>query len=403
MNRPRRILWITLGISLALKIILILVHGSFYDYHSDDREYLESARILLKTGVLTYNDPTRPTVFITPAYPGFIALIMSVFGTGETAAQVVRILQAVMMTGAFALLYRIGNRLFSPKTSLWAVFFCVVYPPFWLESTFLFTEAMFTLALMILLELAFRAEERPTVLRAAAFGLAWAVAVYIRPTIALWPGIFLLILILRRRIPWRSLLRCGLVSALLFVLLLSPWWVRNYEVTDRFIPLTESGGNPLLLGTYPWTVPSLFMDEQRTWHATDDLQVNNRQDTERAVERLKTGFHRSFWTYASWYTVGKFLLFWGDVFYWLPLPGIPLVVAIILHYVLLIPGFIGFWRFRRNTTALLMASLIAYMCLLHMVYLTHSRYAIPLLPLLFLFSAWEFRRISDKHRNNFQP
>ncbi|WP_058300283.1 ArnT family glycosyltransferase [Gorillibacterium timonense] len=392
-RNPKRIcLWV-LALTLALKVILVLVAGARFDYHSDDQEYLRSARILLEQGTLTYNDPSRPTAFITPAYPGFLALVMQVTGTGPEAAQAVRILQAVMITAALWLLYRIGCRLFDERTALLAVILCSLYPPLWLISNFVFTESLFILALFLLFRIALRAEERPTLGSALLFGLAWAAAVYIRPTVALWPGVFFLLLAFRKRIPFRRLLRCGIVSALVFTLCLAPWWARNERVSGgEYIPLTKSSGNPLLLGTYPWTVPALFLDEQRTWHSTDNLWVNDEQDTQHAIERLKDGFSNRFWVYASWYTIGKFLLFWGDVFYWLPLPGIPLAAAVVAHYLLLIPGFIGLWRNRKQGIALSIITLLGYFSLLHMIYLPHSRYALPLMPLVILFAASEYRR-----------
>ncbi|MCL6459330.1 MAG: glycosyltransferase family 39 protein [Gorillibacterium sp.] len=389
----KRMLSLVLAVTLILKIVLVLYSGPSFDYQSDDREYLRSAQILLEQGTLTYNDPTRPTAFITPAYPGFLAMLIKLTGSIPTAAQAARILQAVMITAALWLLYGIGVRLFDGRTALFAVVLCSLYPPLWLISNFIFTESLFILVLFVLITVALRAEEHPTLLMAVLFGLVWAAAVYVRPTIALWPGIVLLMLAARKRVSLARLARCGLTAALVFVLCLAPWWARNYQVSGGdFIPLTRSSGNPLLLGTYPWTVPALFLDEQRTWHKTDNLWINDKEDTERAVERLKTGFHHSFWTYISWYTIGKFLLFWGDVFYWLPLPGIPLSVAIVLHELFLILGFSGIVRCRDHKAGLLI-SLLIYMTVLHMIYLSHSRYSLPLMPIVFLFTASEIQRL----------
>jgi 4-amino-4-deoxy-L-arabinose transferase-like glycosyltransferase len=401
----KHLLLFILIVSFLLKTILVLAYGTAYNYHSDDQEYIRSAQIWLETGVFTYNDPSQPTVFITPALPGFIALLMKMLGPGLLLEQTIRILQALMITFALGLLYVIGRRIFSERVGLWAAGLAALYPPLWLVSNFIFTEAMFTLAVMLLVYAALLAHEEPKAKWALAFGAVWALTVYIRPTIALWPGIFILLLILWRQIAWPKLLRSSLIAAVVFVLCLLPWWMRNYEVSGgHFIPLTKAGGNPLLLGTYPFTVPALFLEEQRTWHVTNNLWINDEMDTKHAIERIKAGFHDSFWTYLSWYTVGKFALFWGDVFYWLPIPGVPLVVAILYHYILLIHGFIGiysFWREWMERTqsqkhsqiksyqgAMLIISLLAYMTVLHMIYLGHSRYSVPLMPFIALFAAY---------------
>lgn len=392
-----RILLLILIVSFLLKTAVVLIHGAAYNYHSDDREYIRSAQIWLDTGVFTYNDPTRPTVFITPALPLFIAFFMKILGTGFAMEQTLRIVQTLMITISLVLLFVLGRKIFSEKVALWAVGLAAFYPPLWLVSNFIFTEAMFTLVVLLLVYVALRAKEQPNVKWAIAFGFIWALAVYVRPTIALWPGVFFVVLLYGRQIIWMKLLKLGLITSIVFVLCLMPWWVRNYEVSGgQFIPLTKAGGNPLLLGTYPFTVPALFMDEQRTWHTTDDLWVNDALDTKHAIQRIKDGFQHSFWTYLSWYTIGKFALFWGDVFYWLPIPGVPLVVAILYHYLLLIPGFLGMFKlWRQNSThipsksgAITIIGLLAYMTLLHMIYLGHSRYSVPLMPFVALFAAY---------------
>lgn len=394
----RRLLWTLLWGVFLLKCVLILAYGMHYDYGSDDRGYLESARILAEEGRFTYNDPSRPTVFITPALPGLLALLFKLTGGGSLWVQAFRILQAGMVTGALYLLYRIGCRIFGDRTALLAVGLASFYPPLWLMSLFVFTESLFVLFLMLLVYAALRAMDEPSSRWALLFGLLWAAAVYVRPTIALWPGLVFLYYLYGAKLPWGRLLRCGLAASAVFILCLMPWWVRNYEVSGgQFIPLTKAGGNPLLLGTYPFTVPGLFMEEQRTWHSTNDQWVNDELDSERAKERIRIGFTTKPLVYTAWYTVGKFALFWGDVFYWMPIPGIPLVAAILYHYALLIPGFMGLWRARGRPGAVLVLLLFGYLSLLHMIYLAHSRYSVPLMPLMALFAAhYYMNRIKGK-------
>ncbi|MGB8956031.1 MAG: glycosyltransferase family 39 protein [Tumebacillaceae bacterium] len=382
-------LWTLLLVSLLLKIVVVLTSGASYDLHSDDRSYLETARIWLETGTFTYNDPTRPTVFITPAYPAFLAVLMKIIGPGFAMEQTVRILQAVMVTAALYVLFQIGRKLFSEKAAVVAVGMTAFYIPLWLVSNLLLTEAMFVLALLLLIDSALLAMEDPTPKRALLFGLVWVAAIYIRPTIALWPGLFFLLLLSKRKIPWAQLLKCGGIVAVVLILCLMPWWVRNYEVSGgHFIALTKAGGNPLLLGTFPYGLPPL--EEQRTWHATNDLWVNDEFDAQWAKERIKDGFSNSFWKYLSWYTFGKFGKFWGEAFYWLPVAGIPAVLVWVYHYAILLPSFWGMWKARKIEGAQAVVLLLAYFSVLHMIYLAHGRYSAPLMPIMALFTAYAF-------------
>lgn len=123
--------------------------------------------------MFTYNDPTRPTVFITPAYPAFLAVLMKIIGPGFAMEQTARILQAVMVTAALYVLYLIGRKLFSEKVAVVAVGLTAFYIPLWLVSNLLLTEAMFVLALVLMIYAALLAMEDPTPKRALLFGLAW--------------------------------------------------------------------------------------------------------------------------------------------------------------------------------------------------------------------------------------
>ncbi|WP_317951975.1 ArnT family glycosyltransferase [Paenibacillus chitinolyticus] len=387
-------LWMVVLLTTLLKLAVVFKYGSSYNLGSDDQSYLETARIWLEKGMFTYNDPSKPTVFITPALPAFIALFMSGLGTGYVLEQTIRVVQVVMVSFSMILLFKIGIRLFNEKTALIAVVLTAVYPPMWNISFYILTEALFVLALMLLVHGALKAMDKPTAGNAVWFGLMWAFAVYVRPTIALWPGFFLLLLIYWRTIPWKKLAACMAVSALVFVLCLMPWWVRNYEVSGgQFIPLTKSSGNPLLLGTFPYGPPPVA--EQRTWHASSDLWVNDAFDTQWAKERIRTGFAEQPLYYLQWYTIGKFVTFWGDVYYWNAVNWVSLILPVGIHYTILGFGIRGIWLARGKRLTYLLTVLFAYMSLLHMIYLAHSRYSAPLMPFMALFAgyailqAWE--------------
>ena len=239
------------------------------------------------------------------------------------------------------------------------------------------------LALVVLVLAGFRLAERGTPGAAVAFGLAWLAAVYVRPTIALWPaGLFALLLLLRS-MPFHQLLRCGVVTGLVFVLGMSPWWWRNYTVVGDFVPLSRSSGGPLWLGTYPDGEPSL--EDQVKFHAPyPTLLEQEAFDRAWGVRRIKEGFRSEPLKWFQWYTVGKFTMYWALPFYWRPLPVIPYAIVDMYHRLLLVFGVVGLWVVRRNRPAWVVVSLLAYMSALHMVFLAHARYSAPLMPFVAL-------------------
>jgi hypothetical protein len=46
------------------------------------------------------------------------------------------------------------------------------------------------------------------------------------------------------------MMKQAIISIGIGLIVLGPWWARNYIQFDKFIPLTAGAGNPLLLGTY---------------------------------------------------------------------------------------------------------------------------------------------------------
>ncbi|WP_237088929.1 hypothetical protein [Paenibacillus larvae] len=65
-SKSVKLVWLVLAISFVIKVIVILSQGSSFILDSDDVQYIQTAKIWLETGNFTYNDPSRPTVFITP-------------------------------------------------------------------------------------------------------------------------------------------------------------------------------------------------------------------------------------------------------------------------------------------------------------------------------------------------
>lgn len=182
---PRRWVFVVLLATLLAKLVLLQAAGPRYDLGSDDRSYVVTVQQWLETGTLTYNDLIRPTLFIMPAYPAMLAAVMAVVGPGEHMEQIVRGLQALLVTVALWNVFLIGTRMFSPFASAVGVTLAAFYPPLWQMANFLLTEALFALSLAALVFASLRLAERGSTAAPATLGRAWLGAVLIGPTIAL--------------------------------------------------------------------------------------------------------------------------------------------------------------------------------------------------------------------------
>ena len=85
---------------------------------------------------------------------------------------------------------------------------------------------------------------------AIALGLVAGLLALTQPALAPLPILFALFMLpaFGTRRGW---FRAMLVTAAVAVLVMVPWWVRNYLLFDRFVPLTTSGGGTLLIGATP--------------------------------------------------------------------------------------------------------------------------------------------------------
>ena len=373
-------------ISLAFKLLLIFTQGNNLSLSSDDLNYIKSAVALVKKGIFVFHEYNEPTVFITPSYPVFLALIFKIFGYGFIGLQVARVIQAVLSSVTIALAYLIAKSLFNKETALIASFLVSFYFPNIVTPGYFLTESLFTVLLMLLLYLSMKFSEKPEPSQFIKLGFIWAAATLCRPTIAFYPLLLFFFLFVSKKLTIKNALKLSSAMLLSFLIILSPWWIRNYVEYRTFIPLAESSGNPLLQGTY---IGYEQTPENTTYY---DLGRNafetNKIEVEVAKKCIIESFKKDFWRYLKWYTIDKTFLFWGYMFYWKEYAGITIEHVLPFHILILtgfliIPGLL-IKEFRKYVLPI---SILAYFNAVHCIYMAFDRYAFPLLPILSIFSA----------------
>lgn len=376
-------------ISLTIKLIMIFKYGNELTLASDDLNYIESAVYLLKKNALVFHNYNEPTVFIMPGYPLFLAMIFRIFGYAIAGYQMVRVIQAIISCITILMVFKISVILFDMKVALLSAFLTSFYIPNIITSGYLLTETLFTALLYILLYYSLVYSDSPSMGKFAALGAMWAAAVMLRPTIAPYPGLLFFYMFVNKRNKFKNLIKYGLVMAISFIVIFLPWWLRNYNEYGKFIPLAASSGNPMLQGTYVnyYQTPENVVYYKLGRNALE----TNETEVKVAKMRIKEEFQKDFWGYLNWLTLGKTRFFWGTVFYWRELFGIPIKYVTIFHYFLL-TGFAGiilcmFNKFKYSKYVL-PVSLIFLFNIVHCVYMAFDRYAFPLMPLLTIFCAY---------------
>lgn len=341
-----------------------------------------------------------------PGFPLLLAGVFLLFGDEVLAARLVMVLLGTLACG---LLYALGRQQFDDRVGLVAAVGAAVYPTFVLFSCVVLSETWFVVLMLANLIWLARVVDPPQKepprargghaghkadWEAFVGGILAGAATYVRPS---WILFGPLVLAIRVAVgPHRKEgLRQTFFLLLGMIVMLSPWWVRNYRVTGRFVPTTLWVGASLYDGLNPSATGGSdmrFLDEvkaKRLGEYAQDRYLRRealrlvREDPQRALELAGVKLLRywSPWPHAeqfqSW-QAGLVLLFsYGPA---LTLAGI------------------GLWRHRRlGGTRTLLVLPILYFCMVHLVFVSSIRYRLPgMYPILILAAAALVRPGSSK-------
>ncbi|HHW31235.1 MAG TPA: glycosyltransferase family 39 protein [Clostridiaceae bacterium] len=375
------------GLSFIIKLCLIFYYKNNLTLSSDDINYIKSAVALLKGGIFVFHQYNEPTVFVMPLYPLFLAGIFKVFGYGLAGLQAARVIQAILSSISVLLVYLIAEELFDKKIAVFSTLLVALYFPNIVTSGYFLTETLFTTLLLLLIFFSLSFSGNPTWYKFALLGFIWTLSVLCRPTIALFPLFLFIYLLFYKKIPFAKIIKCSLSMGLVFFVIMLPWWIRNYSEYGEFIPLSASGGNPMLQGTY--------VDYKQTpenivyYKLGSNAFETNKVEVKIARNRIIEEFKRDFFGYLNWFTLGKTKYLWYTPFYWKEFFGMKSSYVTIYHYFLL-TGFIGIIILivKSFSRYFIPISIIFYFNIVHCVYMAFDRYAFPLMPLVSIFCAF---------------
>jgi 4-amino-4-deoxy-L-arabinose transferase-like glycosyltransferase len=196
-------------------------------------------------GRIWYESGRFTTISRAPLYPAFVALV-SWFSGGYRIA-VIQIAQCVLLALGVVILYLLFRRTLDGDEGMarLASLACALYPillwyapRLWTETFLTFMLALFTLALVRLLQ-------EPSSARALFGGLmAGALALSKGIALVFTPLSVLILLASFRRSGWRLALLFGAAA----LALIAPWTWRNWRLSGAFLPIHTDGGYNFYLG-----------------------------------------------------------------------------------------------------------------------------------------------------------
>jgi 4-amino-4-deoxy-L-arabinose transferase-like glycosyltransferase len=412
-STPRaRELLILLVAGAALRLLLIAATAGVEPRIVDEQHYHRLAHSLYAGH--GFAGESGPTSMRPPLYPWFVSALWTV--TGSTSLLPVRAAQALLSLGTAVLVYFAAAKLFDARVALVAAGLATFYPSLLYSNltilteplfTFLLAAAMLCITLAILDSRAAWAAAGGGLLGLAALtrSVVWPFPVVAAPALALlFPG------------NWRRRLVAASAMLLAHVLVLAPWAVRNTRLQGVFTVVDSMGGFNLWMSNSEATPPD------RMWAAIDQgadqafgsalrRQLGDQRLTEgqkdkwgqkEAMRYIRenpgTTLRRSLVKFSDFWGLDRELLAGISQGLYQPprLLGLVSAFAVIVSYPpVLLLAILGVCLAPRNGWAphLMLLLVVSFVCGIHTLVFGHSRYRLPLMPLLFVYAAaaWRFR------------
>jgi 4-amino-4-deoxy-L-arabinose transferase-like glycosyltransferase len=244
----RRLLFVIVMIALALRLLtVVFTYREQLDPRRDHWAFgWETGRIARSVALgQGFANPlfekTGPTAWTTPVYPYFVAGVFKMFGIYTVPSAIVLLSFNSLFSALTCVpLFLIARETFGRKAAAWAATGWAVFPPsFYFVSSFIWETCFTTLLLTWLFYLTLRMERRPGLAAWAGYGLLWGFVALSTPTsIALLPFFlgWVCLRVHRRGERWAA--KAGTV-VLATVIVVTPWFVRNFRTFHQFIPFRD--------------------------------------------------------------------------------------------------------------------------------------------------------------------
>ena len=219
-------------------------------------------------------EDTGPSAWMTPVYPYIIAGVFKAFGVySKASAFVLLSFQALISALTCLPVYFFARILFGQRVALWSGWAWALFPyAIYFSVERIWGTWLSTLLISVLFLITLHLEDSRRLWHWIGFGLLWGFAALNEPVVmAAWPFMMAWSCYHMRRqyLRWRVPL---LASVLALLVVVTPWFARNYATFGRFIPFRDTLGLELRVGNCgdtshwhaswvgPWHNPAEWQD-----------------------------------------------------------------------------------------------------------------------------------------------
>jgi 4-amino-4-deoxy-L-arabinose transferase-like glycosyltransferase len=415
MNRWSKNRWIGLGIltvvlHAALVFFIIPAFSSRLapsynqDRFTDGYDAL-AANLVAGNGYRFYPE-TSLTLMREPGYPIVLAGLLLAFGSTFLA---VKLTNVVLALATAWLIMRLARRISSNRIlQIAPPILFLFHPATLIAESRGGVEILFTFLVMAFMLAAYKAIETNNWSRYALAGAVLGLTVLVRSTPMLFPAFLFayLLVIQNHRVPRLTIARNIAIMIVAMVAMLSPWIIRNYNLTGRFVPTADVLGVSAHAGQYicthfagdePWVLLDRDASRERSKLALEQgyqFKDGYYQAFYSTEDELKfSGFlaHRVFGTYKENPALCAKCMAYNLFNFWFAGKSrISTTMNVVVQLPYLILAAIGIVACVKNKKFLTIGPFVLFIVYVVAVYvpiLAQARYSVPLIPFLSLLSA----------------
>ena len=239
--------WILIAIFICALLIRLLMNIQFQGLNSPpdpdmgpDAIYYDQLAQNLADG-LGYSINGKPNTHYPPGIPFLLFFVYKIFGANYALA---RIFFSILGAATCVILYSIGKNLVSKEIGIISATLLALYPMHFYYSMHFLPEVPigFFICLAILCLLSFQEEQK--VHMGILSGVFIGFSILITPRLILYFPIYVCMTVIHflktREI--KKLVSITFILGISIGFSLFPWLIRNYIITDRFVPVATHGG-----------------------------------------------------------------------------------------------------------------------------------------------------------------
>lgn len=290
--------WTVFWVAFLVRVLYLTVAHTYHIRTGQDHfEFgYEMGRIAqaLATGY-GYADPfighTGPTTWVPPLYPLLLAGVFKIFGVYTLrSAWVILTINSFFSALTALTTYEIAARCFNRRVAVWSAWIWALYPAamqYAVRWVWDMTLSTWLLTCILVLALRMRrigeipgdtsagddhpADNGRTLTRWLIFGALWGLLALSNPSLLLFlPACGLWVIRGTRHFGKQIVFASA--AAMVFILCISPWVIRNARVFHRFIPMRANFGAELYLGNGPGAM-GFLMEYNHPYEAPDQLRL----------------------------------------------------------------------------------------------------------------------------------